>query len=30
VLLLFIGMHNAWNAVTYHVFTKTRDNERHD
>ncbi|HXG92547.1 MAG TPA: hypothetical protein VNN73_09275 [Blastocatellia bacterium] len=23
VLLLFVGIHNAWDAVTYHVFTKT-------
>jgi hypothetical protein len=22
LLLLFIGIHNAWDAVTYHVFTK--------
>jgi hypothetical protein len=22
VLLLFIGIHNAWDAVTYHVFVK--------
>jgi len=29
LLLLFIGIHNAWDAVTYHVFVKTRDNERH-
>jgi hypothetical protein len=28
LLLLFIGIHNAWDAVTYHVFVKTRDNER--
>src|SRR5205807_10509900 len=24
LLLLFIGIHNAWDAVTYHVFVKTR------
>ncbi len=29
VLLLFIGIHNAWDAVTYHVFVKTGDNELH-
>jgi hypothetical protein len=23
LLLLFVGIHNAWDAVTYHVFTKT-------
>jgi hypothetical protein len=28
LLLLFIGIHNAWDAVTYHVFVKTRENER--
>ena len=22
VLLLFVGIHNAWDAVTYHVFEK--------
>lgn len=22
LLLLFIGIHNAWDAVTYHVFFK--------
>lgn len=27
LLLLFIGIHNAWDAVTYHVFVKTRRNE---
>jgi hypothetical protein len=25
LLLLFTGIHNAWDAVTYHVFVKTRD-----
>jgi hypothetical protein len=25
LLLLFIGIHNAWDAVTYHLFTKKRD-----
>jgi hypothetical protein len=29
VLLLFIGIHNAWDAVTYHVFVRRRGNERH-
>lgn len=24
LLLLFIGIHNAWDAVTYHVFVKNR------
>jgi hypothetical protein len=24
LLLLFIGIHNAWDAVTYHVFFRTR------
>jgi hypothetical protein len=22
LILLFIGIHNAWDTVTYHVFTK--------
>jgi hypothetical protein len=22
LLLLFVGIHNAWDAVTYHVFAK--------
>ena len=25
LLLLFIGIHNAWDAVTYHVFTRNKD-----
>jgi hypothetical protein len=25
LLLLFVGIHNAWDAVTYHVFNKTAD-----
>jgi len=29
LLLLFIGIHNAWDAVTYHVFVRARDNEQH-
>jgi hypothetical protein len=28
VLLLFVGIHNAWDAVTYHVFV--RRNERQE
>lgn len=24
LLLLFIGIHNAWDAVTYHVFIRTK------
>jgi hypothetical protein len=24
VLLLFIGIHNAWDAVSYHVFVSMR------
>jgi len=24
LLLLFVGIHNAWDAVTYHVFVKKR------
>ena len=27
LVLLFSGIHNAWDAVTYHVFTKPRQNE---
>src|ERR1051326_1671880 len=27
-LLLFVGIHNAWDAVTYHVFVKSRDDDR--
>jgi hypothetical protein len=26
LLLLFIGIHNAWDAVTYHTFTRSREN----
>jgi hypothetical protein len=32
LLLLFVGIHNAWDAVTYHVFVKKREQreaERH-
>ena len=25
LLLLFIGIHNAWDAVAYHVFVHMRD-----
>jgi hypothetical protein len=25
LLLLFIGVHNAWDSVVYHVFVKDRD-----
>ena len=25
LLLLFIGIHNAWDAVTYHVFARKKD-----
>jgi hypothetical protein len=25
LLLLFIGIHNAWDTVTYHVFVRKRD-----
>jgi len=25
LFLLFIGIHNAWDLVTYHVFVKSRD-----
>jgi hypothetical protein len=24
LLLLFVGIHNAWDAVTYHVFVKPK------
>ncbi len=27
LLLLFTGIHNAWDAVTYHVFVKSKDNQ---
>jgi hypothetical protein len=26
-LLLFIGIHNAWDAVAYHVFVNTQDKD---
>ncbi len=25
LVLLFVGIHNAWDAVTYHVLTKSRE-----
>jgi hypothetical protein len=25
LLLLFVGIHNAWDAVTYHVFVNRED-----
>ena len=28
MLLLFIGIHNAWDAVTYHLFAKPSDKDR--
>ena len=28
LLLLFIGIHNAWDAVTYHVFVNAGDKQR--
>jgi hypothetical protein len=28
LLLLFIGIHNAWDAVTYHVFVSRRKQDR--
>jgi len=28
LLLLFIGIHNAWDAVTYHVFVRKREYEK--
>jgi hypothetical protein len=27
LMLLFSGIHNAWDAVTYHVFVKKREHE---
>jgi hypothetical protein len=27
LLLLFVGVHNAWDAVTYHVFSRKQDQE---
>lgn len=28
LLLLFIGIHNAWDAIAYHVFVRTADEDR--
>jgi hypothetical protein len=28
LLLLFIGIHNAWDAVTYHVFAKSKEQQK--
>jgi len=28
LLLLFIGIHNAWDAVTYHVFVNRREQQK--
>lgn len=28
LLLLFIGIHNAWDSVTYHIFSKTRREDK--
>ena len=28
LLLLFIGIHNAWDAVTYHVFVQRRRQQK--
>ncbi len=28
LLLLFIGIHNAWDAVTWHVFVRSKDDEQ--
>jgi len=28
LILLFIGIHNAWDAVTYHVFTNRRPTDK--
>jgi hypothetical protein len=30
LLLLFIGIHNAWDTVTFHVFVKRRDEKAPD
>lgn len=30
LLLLFVGIHNAWDAVTYHVFTKKQEQGKAD
>jgi hypothetical protein len=28
LLLLFIGIHNAWDGITYHVFVRAKKNDR--
>ena len=28
LLPLFVGIHNAWDGITYHVFTRARDHQR--
>ena len=28
LLLLLVGIHNAWDAATYHVFLKTKESTR--
>jgi len=28
MLLLFVGIHNAWDAVTYHVFSRRQESDR--
>jgi hypothetical protein len=30
LLLLFIGIHNAWDIITYHVFVKGREHQETD
>jgi hypothetical protein len=30
LLLLFIGIHNAWDTVTYHVFVQRREHQAHN
>lgn len=30
LLLLFTGIHNAWDAVTYHIFTKGKEHRNPD
>jgi hypothetical protein len=30
LLLLFVGIHNAWDAVTYHVFNRTGEDRESD
>lgn len=30
LLLLFIGIHNAWDAVTYHIFVRRREHRGKD